>query len=84
MLIYENVYYQYNKLTERFITNFGSHQYDDSIHDLYSLLFPFKILLPRPNLSRSQVGYLVFESYVLKTYWMFMKMIFLISDHILN
>ena len=33
MLIYENVYYQYNKQTERFITNFGSRQYDDSIHD---------------------------------------------------
>ena len=63
MLIYENVYYQYNKLTERF----GSHQYDDSIRDLYSLLFPFKTLLPRPKLSRSQVEYLVFESYVLKT-----------------
>ena len=60
MLIYEKVYYQYNKLTERFITNFGSRQYDDSIHDLYRLLFPFKILLPRPKLSRSQVDYLVF------------------------
>ena len=84
MLIYENVYYQYNKLTERFITNFGSRQYDDSIHDWYRRLFPFKILLPRPKLSRSQVDYLVFESYVLKTCSMFMKMICLISDHIWN
>ena len=67
MLIYENVYYQYNKITERFITNFGSRQYDDSIHDLYRLLFTFKILLLRLKLSRSQVDYLVFESYVLKT-----------------
>ena len=49
MIIYENVYYQYNKLTECFITNFGSHQYADSIYDLYSLLFPFKILLPVQN-----------------------------------
>ena len=30
MLIHKNVYYQYNKLTERFITNFGSRQYDDT------------------------------------------------------
>ena len=49
MLINENVYYQYNKLPERFITNFGSRQYDDSTLDLYIVLFPFKILLPVPN-----------------------------------
>ena len=50
MLTYEHVYYQYNKLTERFITiSFGSRQYDDSIHDLYRALFPLKSYSPVTN-----------------------------------
>ena len=50
MLIYENVYHQYNKLTERFITNFGSRQYDDSIHNLYiDGYFHLKSYSPIPN-----------------------------------